>query len=107
MKKILRLLVPILYTLYLILYTPITPAHAQDEPNANITKRRPDRPPAYSPSPSPVGVDPRVDPKTAEVKQIETSDQSFIAKLWNQIKSFFVNLFKQPEASTTSVPTTP
>lgn len=67
---------------------------AQDAPNINVTKRRPDRPANYSPTPSaPVGVDyhPPVQP---EVKQVQTTKQPFLLKFWLSIRNFFRNLFK-------------
>lgn len=62
---------------------PVT-SLAQDAPNANVTKRRPDRPPNYSPTPLPSSTT-----KPLEVKQVETSNKSFFAELWNKIKIFF------------------
>ncbi len=102
MKKILFTLIFLSILIPLSSFLIPNSAHAQDEPNANITKRRPDKAATYSPTPVATSAT-----KPAEVKQVETGSQSFLAKLWDQIKSFFVNLFKQPEASTTSAPTTP
>jgi hypothetical protein len=72
---------------------------AEDPSNINITKRRPDRSADYSPLPSPQ----EVSPKSAEVKQVETTSESALARLWGKIKSFFQSLFKQPEASSTTL----
>lgn len=68
----------------------ISVAHAQDTPpNTNVTKRRPDRPANYSPTPVP---SPTIQP--AEVKQVEAATPSFFVRLWNNLKFFFQNLFK-------------
>lgn len=75
---------------------------AQDAPNTNVTKRRPDRGADYSPTPI---SSPTTQP--VEVKQVETTQPSFFARLWTSIKSFFINLFKQPEASSTTTSPTP
>jgi len=72
------------------------PVLAQDAPNINVTKRRPDRPVGYSPAPSPT-----IQP--VEVKQVEPASPSFFARLWTWLKS----LFTPPIASTTSASPTP
>lgn len=76
----------------------ILPVHAQDAPNINVTKRRPDRPVGYSPLPTPSSSTGLSQP---EVKQVQTSQPSFFTDLWGRIKSFFANIFKLPSASTT------
>jgi hypothetical protein len=89
MKKIILLfcLLSILYTAYSILPKTVL---AQDAPNTNVTKRRPDRPANYSPSPAAVGAG-LLPPVKPEVKQVETPTSSFFAKMWAWLKSFFTN----------------
>lgn len=75
----------------------ISPAYGQDAPNANVTKRRPDRPVGYSPVPS--SVDLATQPV---VQQVQTSQSSFFTDLWARLKAFFVNIFQLPSASATT-----
>ena len=77
----------------------VSPAYAQDAPNTNVTKRRPDRPAGYSPVPTSSS---STEPSKPEVKQVQTSQSSFFADLWARIKAFFGRLIQQPQASTTS-----
>lgn len=77
--------------------------HAQDAPNANVTKRRPDHPANYSPSPSHVGVDPRVDSNVPDIQQVQISSPSFFVRLWLSLKSFFANFFSSPISTSTPV----
>lgn len=67
---------------------------AQDAPNVNVTKRRPDLPANYSPSPITVEVDPSINPNIPEVQQVENKSTSSFLDLWVKIRSFFTNLFK-------------
>lgn len=81
------------------LSAPIVTA-AEDVPNVNVTKRRPDRTESNSPISSPT---PAI--KSAEIKEIQTTNQSsFFARLWLSLKSFFADFFSTPTASTT-IPT--
>ena len=99
MKKTPLLIIPLLVTSIYLLSPSISLVFAQDAPNTNVTKRRPDRPATYSPTPVSSGIG---SPSQPEVKQVQTSKSSFWSDLWARIKTFFAKLFKLPEASSTS-----
>lgn len=100
MKKNSLLIISTLLTCIYLLSSNILPVLAQNAPNTNVTKRRPDRPTDYSSSPSPVGAG-LLPPIQPDIKQVETSNPSFFAKIWLSFKSFFANFFSSPIASTT------
>lgn len=81
MKK--RLIFSLLFATVLVGSFPVN-IMAQDAPNSNVTKRRPDRPVGFSPTPTPK---PSIQP--VEVKQVQTSKGSFLSQLWDKIKAFF------------------
>lgn len=76
-----KLFLAIFIALSLFSIEPANLVLAQDTTVENVTKRRPDRPTNYSPSPTPTL-------QPAEVKQVK--QESF----WDRLKQFFQNLFK-------------
>lgn len=81
MKKIILTLClsSLLYSVSVIIPAPV---QAQDAQNVNITKRRPDRPSTFSPSPSPT-----ISP--AEIKQVQSAKSSFFRSLWEKFLALF------------------
>ena len=79
MKKLFLFSITLLLLYPLALTLPV-----QAESSENVTKRRPDRPVEYSPSPSPTI-------QSVDVKQLETKKPSFFAKVWAWLKTLFTN----------------
>lgn len=79
MKKIL-LVFSTLSVLAFIFSVPIV--RAVDDSNVNVTKRRPDRPSTFSPSPLAT-----ITP--AEVKQVTPPKRSWLTELWAKIRAIF------------------
>ena len=84
MKKISLLVLTLLIFVVWFLSSNVSPILAQDAPNINVTKRRPDQPAGYSSSPSPTI-------QSVDVKQLETKKPSFFAKVWTWLKALFTN----------------
>jgi|GEM_PF-1855504 len=82
MKKII-----LLYSLIFSLLIVSRPAlvQAEDAPNTNVTRRRPDKSPIISPSP--VGADYHP-PSTSDIKQV-SSPKPWYTRLWERLVSFF------------------